>query len=491
MIFDIVSVKCQDSRSEGEFVMFLQPLNYNASTLHYKHTKNCFVESYSKGITKLSRKPKSEADDYACVNLSGFIRRNLRYTLRVSFKIKTNSPSIDFCLLNKDRTNVQTIKSYVFGEDEKEKWLIAEADFTANSDGYVYFGFRGGFLYGPGNYIMIDGLIIDEVYASSGLKIVIDQTIDRINKHADINYNREQFIHWNEARIGDETALDAKKRFFRSLKNDNEALLVLQQATTILLKEFGRICDKHNIPYWLDFGTLIGAVRHNGFIPWDDDIDVGMIRKDIDTLEKVMAEEDTCVQLSKYFCADRDTCNIVRIIFKDESIKIFVDIFIYDFCDTDDMDRTWQMNLERRRKFSRDMTQYKCIRNDPGLNHWENRRIGNPEHIKLIEEVRDQYNEELGVKKDSGNAIMWGVDNVSYFARKQGGIVDYNRIFPLKRMEFDGMEFNIPNQYDLQLQCRYGDIYSLPADMDSHSHVSRTEDMVQKCTEMVRRYYND
>ena len=110
MIFDIVSVKCQDSRSEGEFVMFLQPLNYNASTLHYKHTKNCFVESYSKGITKLSRKPKSEADDYACVNLSGFIRRNLRYTLRVSFKIKTNSPSIDFCLLNKDRTNVQTIK---------------------------------------------------------------------------------------------------------------------------------------------------------------------------------------------------------------------------------------------------------------------------------------------------------------------------------------------------------------------------------------------
>ena len=73
MIFDIVSVKCQDSRSEGEFVMFLQPLNYNASTLHYKHTKNRFVESYSKGITKLSRKPKSEADDYACVNLSGYI----------------------------------------------------------------------------------------------------------------------------------------------------------------------------------------------------------------------------------------------------------------------------------------------------------------------------------------------------------------------------------------------------------------------------------
>lgn len=471
--------------------MFLQPLNYKASRLHYKHSTKCFIETYSKGITKLSRRPKSEGDDYACVNLSGFIRKNQRYTLRVSFKIRTNAPNIEFCILNKDRTKVQTIATYEMDEGDNDKWNICEEDFTADADGYVYFGFKSCFLYGIGNYIMIDNMIIDEVYSSSGLKLVIDQAIDRINKNSNINYKKEQYIHWNEARIGDETALDAKKRFFRSLKNDNEALFALQQATTVLLKEFGRICDKHNIPYWLDFGTLIGAVRHGGFIPWDDDIDVGMMRKDIDTLEKVMAEEDTCVQLSRYFCADRDTCDIVRIIFKDSSIKIFVDIFIYDYCNTDDMNSTWQLNLERRRQFSKDMTQYKCVRNDPSLNHWENRRIDNPEHIKIIESVRDQYNEELGVSRDSGNAIMWGIDNVSYFVREQGGIVEYDRIFPLKRLTFDGVEFNVPNKYDLQLQCRYGDIYSLPSDMDSHSHVSRTEEMVQKCEEMIRRYYNN
>ena len=49
-----------------------------------------------------------------------------------------------------------------------------------------------------------------------------------------------------------------------------------------ILIEFAKFCDEHNLMYYLDAGTLIGAVRHKGFIPWDDDIDVNMPQKDYD-----------------------------------------------------------------------------------------------------------------------------------------------------------------------------------------------------------------
>ena len=54
----------------------------------------------------------------------------------------------------------------------------------------------------------------------------------------------------------------------------------LQQKQLDILKAFIRVCDKHNLEYFLVYGTALGAIRHKGFIPWDDDIDVGMPRKD-------------------------------------------------------------------------------------------------------------------------------------------------------------------------------------------------------------------
>ena len=58
-----------------------------------------------------------------------------------------------------------------------------------------------------------------------------------------------------------------------------------------LLSEFARVCKKHNLKWWICYGTLLGAVRHKGFIPWDDDVDVVMMRSEYDKLCEVSREE--------------------------------------------------------------------------------------------------------------------------------------------------------------------------------------------------------
>lgn len=72
---------------------------------------------------------------------------------------------------------------------------------------------------------------------------------------------------------------------------DKETLRKAQLTMLEIGKEIKRVCDENNISYFLDSGTLLGAVRHEGFVPWDDDMDIGMLRTDYDRFLAVAPEK--------------------------------------------------------------------------------------------------------------------------------------------------------------------------------------------------------
>ena len=65
----------------------------------------------------------------------------------------------------------------------------------------------------------------------------------------------------------------------------------LHQIDIEIVKEVVKICDKHNLLYYMIGGTMLGAIRHKGFIPWDDDVDLGMPREDYEEFLKIASKE--------------------------------------------------------------------------------------------------------------------------------------------------------------------------------------------------------
>jgi len=228
----------------------------------------------------------------------------------------------------------------------------------------------------------------------------------------------------------------------------------LRQAQLIMLDmliEFDAICKKHSLKYWLDSGTLLGAVRHKGFIPWDDDIDLSMPVEDYRKFKEIAQDELS----DKIFFQTKETdpnfkfdymklrSNRASIVeFHEEGRYVgyhqgvFVDIF----------PMLTLPNTEFHRAFYEDA--FKLIRDVSAISlHTPNGK----EHPRVRQALLEAVNEmHEGWDKENIKVIYSGKmpDVAAWF--------DIDEMFPLSTIEFEGFKFFAPKNPRHYL----GEIYS-------------------------------
>lgn len=292
---------------------------------------------------------------------------------------------------------------------------------------------------------------------------LLDSSLRSLSSDLDAHDAHMKMFAWENYRRGGETLEDAKKRFFRSLPKAAGGMRLLQLGCAKLLGEFDALCKANDIPYWINFGTLIGAIRHGGFIPWDDDTDLGIMRDDLNRLMKVVEEEPRyriTVVYDKYV-----HCRQVRFLYADGSIPCFLDLFIYDWAPVVDVTKA-----ERQRELRRQMVDE--MERDERLTFWSECPYYSGEQVSLIQGYYDRClaafrDEGIICDREEAKAIIWSIDNLDDGNQRQWSY-SLEDLFPTQQMEFEGVGLEAPGNPDVFLWSKYGDILELPKDIHTH-----------------------
>lgn len=238
-------------------------------------------------------------------------------------------------------------------------------------------------------------------------------------------------------------------------------LRAVQKKELSILCAIRDICDRNKIDYWLDGGTCLGAVRHKGFIPWDDDIDIAMRKNDIPRFVEA-AKRELPEGLFLQTMETDPSCRLPIIKVRD------LNSFVVEY--GDDFRRPYQKGLfvdifplmpypDVSRKFCKRIVKGYCNANGILLQ----------QHTYSWRSVAELF---WFSAKRAYYSMVWNIANAvlpkkTYFSNTietngYGIIHKVTDIFPTSKIMFEGEEFSAPADPDQYLKNIYGDYMKLP-----------------------------
>lgn len=246
-----------------------------------------------------------------------------------------------------------------------------------------------------------------------------------------------------------------------------------------VLEEIRRVCDILNIRFFADWGTLLGAVRHKGFIPWDDDLDVAMYREDYQKLCEIGSEEfkepyffqNGLTDQNYFFGYGRirrsDTTGIVLDMCEHKyNNGIFIDIFVYDKLPKNKLQLKWLVFRLRILEVILRNYHYKNSRKKTARCFYPIVAIA-----KKIHSYEYYYNKYI--RLCSKNNHRENIDEVGFLC-SYGCLYatsSYKGITNLEEADFEDIKIKIPSNYDEYLRKEYGNYWEFPPENErGHWH---------------------